>query len=183
MGNQLRRCTPESTMLCSWVHGLLIYNTGRKRVALGFEVQGLWVLTRIFSLTLAKLLVSCFKEQQGSSTFMWPGKEKHLWPANLCHHWDMGLWAILCPTVPTFILLIRCLASPSQRMCLSALLSPAHIFRARPNIDTAQKWPLAVSTSPDLQDSSWPLPWSLKRTGEMQERVTVTHLEDGLQQL
>ena len=165
MGNQLPYCTPKSTMLCSWIHGVPIYNTGRKRVALGFEVQGLWVLMRICSLTLTKLLIPSFKEQQGSSTYMWPGKKKHQWAAKHCHHCDMGLWAILCLTVPTFILLIRCLASPSQRMCLSTHLSPAHIFCVRPNIDTVQEWPLAVSTSPNLQDSPWPLPWSLKCTG------------------
>lgn len=39
---------------------------------------------------------------------------------------------------------------PSQRMCLSTLLSPAHISRVRPNIDTVQECPLAVGTSPNL---------------------------------
>lgn len=135
MGDQLPRCTPESTMLCSWIHGLPVYNTGRKWAALGLEVQVLWVLMRICPLTLAKLLIPSFKEWRGSSICMWPGKEKHRWAAKQCHHCDVGLWAILCPTVPIFIPLLRCLASPSQRMCLSTLLSPAHIFCVRPNID------------------------------------------------
>lgn len=66
MGNQLPHGTHRT--LC-WIHGIHIYNTGRKRVALGFEVQGFWVLARICTLTLAKLLFPSSKGRQGSSIY------------------------------------------------------------------------------------------------------------------